>query len=101
MKIFNAVDLICGVNCEGNSVEAFAADDAAEATRVIWLACCTQYSVQNWQMALAALLQSVCIVSLTQRLAIDSVEGQSLQLQSTLAAREAVDVVKPTHGTAT
>lgn len=47
MKIFDAMNLICGVDCKWNTVQALATHDAAEAGRVIGLASGTQDTLQD------------------------------------------------------
>ena len=38
VEVLYAVDLVTGVHCEGDSVQALVADDAGEVVRVIWFA---------------------------------------------------------------
>lgn len=38
VKIFDAVNLICGINGERNAIQTFAANNATETFRMIWFA---------------------------------------------------------------
>ena len=102
MEILDAVNLVCGINGEGYSVKAGFADDASETAWVVRLAGGSQDPVQDGLEALAALLQCVRVVGLTQGLVVWSpVEWLVEQTCVTLGAGEALHVVEPPHGPAT
>ena len=100
MEIFNAMDLVCRIHSEGNSIQTFVADNTDETVWVIGLACCSQDSVQDWGEAFAAFLQGVGVVSLAEWVAIYRVEWKTLQATVALRAGEAKDVIQSAHGAA-
>lgn len=97
VEALNAVNLIRGVHRERYTVQTLPANDAGEARGVIRLAGGSQYSVQYRSDADATLLQSVEIVLLAIRLALERVEGLSLQIYFAYEATEATYVENFVH----
>ena len=71
VEVINAVDLVCSVHSEGNSIQTLGADHAGETVGMIWLASSSENSVKYWLETFAAPLQSVEIICLTQRFPIN------------------------------
>lgn len=97
VEALNAVYLIRGVHGERYTVQALSANDAGEARRMIRLAGGPQYSIQYRSDADATLLQSVEIVLLAVRLAVQRVEGLPLQIDLAYEATEATYVKNFVH----
>lgn len=101
VKIFDAVNLICGINSEWNAVQTFTTDNTSEALRMIWFASGSENSFQYWFLAYRTLFQCVQIIILTIWLPIQRIEWLSLQINLALMACEAANVVNFIHGCAT
>ena len=71
VEVINAVDLVCSIHSEGNSIQTLGADHAGETVGMIWLASSSENSVKYWLETFAASLQSVEIICLTQRFPIN------------------------------
>lgn len=100
MEIFDAVNLICGVNGERNSVKAFSANDTAKALRMIWLSSRPQDPLKNWLQANRTLFQRIQVIFLAKRMSFKGIERFSLQINLTFMASEARDVINVFHGSA-
>ena len=79
VEVLNAVDVVGSVHSEGDTIQALGAHHTGEAVGMVGLASGSQYSVQDWLEAFTALFKKVQIICLTQRLAIHSIEWQSLK----------------------
>ena len=49
MEVLNAVNLVCGVHCEGNPVQALLADNARETGGVVRLSSCPEH-INYWDL---------------------------------------------------
>jgi len=78
MKVLDAMYLVGGVDSEGDAVQRLAADDAAEAARVVRSTRGSQDTVQDGAHTHGTLLQGVEVASFTERLPIKSVERFAL-----------------------
>lgn len=92
------MNLIGCVDGERNAVQAFPADDAREAPRMVRLPGGPEDALEDRLLAHRALLQRVQVVLLAERLPLQRVERLALQVDLTLMASEAGDVINVLHG---
>jgi len=97
VETLNAMYLICSVHSKWYTIQTLSANDTGEAGRMIRFAGSSQYSVQYWSRANAALFQSVKIVLLAVRLALQRVERFTLQIDLAHEAAEAIYVKDLVH----
>lgn len=101
VEIIDTVYLVRGVHRERDAVQRFATDDAREALRMVRFARGTENTLQDRFQADGTLFQRVQIVLLAVRFPVQSVERFALQIDLTLVARKASDVINLVHrGTA-
>lgn len=97
MKILNTVILISSIDCEWYAIEALAANNTAKTSRMIWFTGGPQYSFQNRFHTHRALFKRVQIVFLATWLPVQSVKWFTLQIDLTLAACKASNVINLLH----
>lgn len=98
MKIFDAVNLICGIDREWDSVQAFPANNARETLRMIWFASRPQDPLENRFLTNGTFLKRVQVIFFAKRLSFKRVKRFSLQINLTFMASEARDVINILHG---
>lgn len=97
VEIFDAVNLVGGIDGERDSVERFATDYAGEALRMVRLTRGPENSLEDWLQTHGTLFQRIEVVFLAVGLSVEGVEGLTLQIDLTLLAGEASDVVDLVH----
>lgn len=101
MEIFDAIDLVGRVHSKWNPVQTLATHDAGETLRVVRFSSGPEDPLENRLQTNGAFLQRIQVVLLAERLIVDRIKRFSLQIDLTLAARKAFDVVNLIHGRAT
>ena len=59
VEVLNAMDVVGSVHSEGDPIQALGADHTGEAVGVVWLPCGPQDPIQDWLVALTALLKKI------------------------------------------
>lgn len=101
VEIFNAMDLVRGINGEWYPIKTFTANHAAKTLRMIGFPSGPQNSVQNRLGANATLLQSVQIILFAVRVAFKRIKRFPLKINRALVTGKTFRVVDLIHRGAT